>query len=68
MPTRTVNPPSFVSLFQIAERVVASRKSIRRWLKDAGIAASHFGSGRNGTIRYPTAEVEAWIASRREKS
>ena len=53
-----------VSLAAVGRLVNADRSSVRRWLREAGVRAFVFGSGRNAAVRFRAADVEAWLASR----
>lgn len=64
----TDGPVSFVSLAAVAARLSTSRKSARRWLREAGVRAFVLGSGSNGTVRYDGADVERWLLSRKERA
>ena len=53
-----------VSLKTVAAMVDAHRTTVRRWLHEDGIQPLAVGRGRNGSIRYRWAEIEAWLTSR----
>lgn len=61
----TVSPPPYFSPKELAERWRCSRSSVDRIALRAGITRVCLGEGRNGMIRYPRKEVEAYEASRR---
>jgi hypothetical protein len=64
-PTPTEPERRFISLRSLAVQLDADRNSVRRWLKQAGIAALVCGNGRNAALRYDAAEVEAWMRERK---
>lgn len=55
---------AYVSLKKLSMRFDADPSSVRRWLREAGIEAIAFGNGPRSAIRYRTADVERWLATR----
>src|SRR3978361_1020853 len=53
-----------VSLKKISADWEVDRATARRLLRDAGIQPLILGNGRNGSIRYALAEIQAWLQSR----
>lgn len=53
-----------ITLKALAERLDADRSTVRRWLKDAGVAAIAMGDGPRCAIRYRLADVEQWLRER----
>ena len=56
--------PAYMSLTEIAARLGCSRRTVRRWY-DAGTLPAPVPI-MPGKLMFDTAEVEAWIKSRRE--
>ena len=55
----------WLSIQQLSERLQMPEKTLRYWRSIGyGPAATKFGRGRQGTIRYSVAGVEAWEAER----
>ena len=51
-----------VSLRELAERWDVSRATVRRRLREGRVRAYYIGGGeKNGTIRYPAEEVDAFL-------
>ena len=57
------NDPLAVSLKTLAQRLDASRSTVRRWLREAGIRPLAIGNGPKGAIRYRWSDIKAWVAS-----
>lgn len=53
-----------VSLKTLSHWWDVDRTTARRHLRHAGIQPVVLGSGRNGSVRYVLAEIEAWLQSR----
>ena len=55
----------YLSPEDLARRWRCSRTSADRIARRAGIPRLYLGEGRNGMVRYPLAEIEAYEESRR---
>lgn len=65
MPHKDSKPaPLAVSLATLAQRLDASRCTIRRWLREADIRPVAMGRGKKGAIRYMWRDVQEWLESR----
>ena len=61
--TRQESP--YLSPDDLARRWRCSRTSADRIARRAGIPRLYLGEGRNGMVRYPLVEIEAYEESRR---
>ena len=57
----------YVSPKELAHRWQCSRSSVDRIARRAGLTRMCLGTGRNGMVRYPRKEVEAYEAERQVK-
>lgn len=57
--------PRMVCLKTLAKLTDSHRRSVRRWLDEAGIQPLALGTGPKGAIRYLWSEVEPWLQSLR---
>ena len=65
METKEQVESPYFSPKELAVRWRCSRSSVDRIARRAGISRIPLGEGRNGMIRYPRKEVEAYEASRK---
>ena len=56
--------PLTISLKTLATRLDASRSSVRRWLRDAGIRPVAMANVPKSAIRYRWPEVRSWLEAR----
>ena len=61
-PTHDHVAPRYVSPKDLVERWRCSRASVHRIARDFGSTRLCLGNGRNGMVRYPLEEVEAFEA------
>jgi hypothetical protein len=59
--------PQYISLADLQGRLQLSRTTIRRQLKDAGVHAFVSMGGKNASVRYVLADVEAFLAKNTER-
>jgi hypothetical protein len=53
----------------LSERLTVPVMTLRRWRREgSGPVYVKLGSGRNSAVRYPTADLEVWLASRLRQS
>lgn len=57
----TSEMPRLVCLKTLAKLLDSHRRSVRRWLDEAGIRPFALGTGPKGAIRYLWSEIEPWL-------
>ena len=59
---RPREPMQFFTVAEVAECVDVSTRSVRRWIKNGGLVAHHFG----GAVRIAESDLKAFIAQHRD--